>query len=201
MTKTRKRISLIVLVGVVGFVGFVGFNTYEVVRFSETFVDAPADVAIVLGAGTANGKLSDVFVERLNHGMLLLNEGKVPHLILTGGFGEGQKISDSQAAKDFVVSKGIPEDKILIEEQSTITSENLHEAQKIMAERGMETALIVSDPLHMKRAMAICGVLGMNAQPSPTPTSRYRTWNTKLKLLMYESFFYNARLLLGPFYS
>ncbi len=201
MTKTRKRISVIVLVCIAAFMAFVAFNTYEVVRFSETYVDTPADVAIVLGAGTANGKLSAVFVERLNHGMWLLEEGKVPTIILTGGYGDGQQISDSQAAKDFVIAKGVPEAKILIEENSTITSENLQEAQTIMETQGMETALIVSDPLHMKRAMAICGVLGMNADPSPTPTTMYRTWSKKFKLLMYESFFYNARLLLGPFYT
>jgi len=201
MTKTRKRIVGILLLGVVMFVGFVTFNTYEVVRYSKVYVETPADVAIVLGAGTANGKLSHVFVERIHHGITLLEQGTVPTIIMTGGFGEGQEISDSQAAKDYAVSKGALESDILIEEESTITFENLQQAQLLMEEHSMESALIVSDPFHMKRAMAICGVLDMNAQPSPTPTTMYRTWKKKLKLLMYESFFYNARLLLGPFYT
>lgn len=183
------------------FVAFVAFNTFEVVRYSKTYVEQPADVAIVLGAGSANGKLSGVFVERINHGMYLFNKGIVSHIVMTGGFGEGQRISDSQAAKDFAVSKGIPEEKILIEEESAFTFENLQHAQLLMEAHDMKSALIVSDPYHMKRAMAIANVLGMEAEPSPTPTTMYRTWRKKLKLLMYESFFYNVRLLLGPFYT
>jgi uncharacterized SAM-binding protein YcdF (DUF218 family) len=201
MKNRRKKIVRIILLCIGVLFVFVTFNTYEVIRYSKTYVDRPADVAIVLGAGQANGKISQVFVERINHGMTLYREGVVPKIILTGGYGEGQKISDSQAAKDYAVLKGIPEKDILIEEKSTITFENLKEAEVIMDAHSMDSALIVSDPYHMKRAMAICGVLDMNAQPSPTPTTAYRTWKKKLKLLMYESFFYNARLLLGPFYT
>ena len=201
MKRSRKRFVGILLGCLAAFVGFLAFNTFEVVRYSKTYVEEPADAAIVLGAGSANGKLSGVFVERINHGMYLYNKGVVPRIILTGGFGEGQQISDSQAAKDFAVSKGIPADKILIEEESTITFENLLQAQLLMEAHDMKSALIVSDPFHMKRAMAIASVLGMDAEPSPTPTTMYRTWRKKLKLLMYESFFYNVRLLLGPFYT
>jgi len=201
MKNTRKKIFRFALIGVGLFVAFVAFNTFEVIRYSKTYVDDPADVAIVLGAGQANGKISQVFVERINHGMQLYREGIVSHIIMTGGFGEGQQISDSQAAKNYAVLKGIPEEDIMIEEKSTITFENLKEAKAVMGDHSMNTALIVSDPFHMKRAMAICNVLSMDAQPSPTPTTAYRTWKKKLKLLMYESFFYNARLLLGPFYT
>jgi uncharacterized SAM-binding protein YcdF (DUF218 family) len=54
----------------------------------------------------------------------------------------------------------------------------------------LETALIVSDPLHMKRAMLYAHDLGIRAYSSPTPTSLYRSWRTKLPFLMREEFYY-----------
>ena len=59
-----------------------------------------------------------------------------------------------------------------------------------MDEKNMETALVVSDPLHMKRAMLYAEDLGMEAYSSPTPTSLYRSWKTKLPFLAREEFYY-----------
>ena len=79
---------------------------------------------------------------------------------------------------------------IFKEEDSTITAENLENAGQVMREQGFSTALVVSDPLHMKRAMLYAHDLGMTAYSSPTPTSLYRSWKTKLPFLMREEFFY-----------
>ena len=58
----------------------------------------PADVAIVLGAGTYNGEVSPVYQERIRHGVWLYENGYVKKLILTGGYGEGSSVSDAAAA-------------------------------------------------------------------------------------------------------
>jgi uncharacterized SAM-binding protein YcdF (DUF218 family) len=63
-------------------------------------------------------------------------------------------------------------------------------AKRVMSEQGFDTALIVSDPLHMKRAMMYADDLGMKAYSSPTPTSLYRSWKTRLPFLFREEFFY-----------
>ena len=55
----------------------------------------------------------------------------------------------------------------------------------------------MSDPLHMKRAMALCEKNGINGLPSPTQTSMYQTLNSKASSLLYESFFYMAELVFG----
>jgi uncharacterized SAM-binding protein YcdF (DUF218 family) len=180
---------------------FVASNTIAIARYAKRYDDTRSDVAIVLGAGTSNGKVSDVFAERIRHGVTLYEQGSVAHVIFTGGFGEGQTISDSEAAKNFAIREGLPPDSASIEERSTVTYENLEEAHGLMQTNGWETALVVSDPLHMKRSMLIAKRLGIDARPSPTPTTMYRSWRTKLKLLMYESFFYNTRLVVGRFYT
>ena len=59
------------------------------------------------------------------------------------------------------MKKGVPKESIMIEEKSTITYENLKEANQIMKSKHLKTALIVSDPIHMKRAIKISKKMGI----------------------------------------
>ena len=54
----------------------------------------------------------------------------------------------------------------------------------------LETAIIVSDPLHMKRAMLLAEDAGITAYSSPTPTTRYISMRTKIPFLARETFYY-----------
>jgi len=159
-------------------------------NYGEVDEKAPADVVIVLGAAISDGEVSPVYRERINHAITLYEEGTVDFIILTGGFGEGSYKSDSQIAKEYALSQGVPEEKILIEEKSTITEENLEFSKEIMVDNNLETAIIVSDPLHMKRAMLMAKDYNITALSSPTPTSMYKSLKTKIPFLLREEFFY-----------
>ena len=56
--------------------------------------------------------------------------------------------------------------------------------------RCTETAIIVSDPLHMKRAMLLAEDAGIKAYSSPTPSTRYVSLRTKIPFLARETFYY-----------
>ncbi|WP_052303999.1 YdcF family protein [Cellulophaga algicola] len=71
--------------------GYFVLNSVRIYNYSFEYNEHKSDVAIVLGAGTNIGKLSPVFKERINHSILLYNKGIVKKIILTGGFGKGQK--------------------------------------------------------------------------------------------------------------
>ena len=159
-------------------------------NYGKTDEKAPSDVAIVLGAAVWDGEVSPVYRERINHAISLYEDGFVDYIILTGGFGEGSYKSDSQVAKEYALSQGIPEERLLIEEKSTITEENLEFSKEVMEENDLETAIIVSDPLHMKRAMLMAEDYGINAVSSPTTTSMYKSLKTKIPFLLREEFFY-----------
>lgn len=169
---------------------YAAFQAVSIWRYGSVDEKRPADVAVVLGAGTYDGEVSPVYQERINHGIWLYENGYVEKLILTGGYGEGSSISDAAAAGRYAVSAGVPETDILLEERSTITQENLLYAKELMDEAGYETALIVSDPLHMKRAMLLAKDTGLEAYSAPTPTSRYKSFRTKGKFLAREVFYY-----------
>ena len=159
-------------------------------NYGEKDEKQSADVAIVLGAATSNGEVTPVFQERINHGIWLYENGFVKTLIFTGGIGEGNEKSDAWVAKQYAIEQGIPESVILLEEQSTITQENIENAKKIMDDNCYNIAIIVSDPLHMKRAMLMADDYGIKAYSSPTPTSRYISLKSKLSFLAREEFFY-----------
>ncbi len=151
-----------------------------------------ADVAIVLGAGVKGNKPNSVYQERINHGIWLYENDYVEKIILTGGKGEGNKYSDAFIAKEFAVSHGVPAEDVLIEEKSTTTIENIAYANEIIEDNGYSTALIVSDPLHMKRAMLIADDLGLEAYSSPTPTTKYTGLVSRSKFLCREVVFYTG---------
>jgi uncharacterized SAM-binding protein YcdF (DUF218 family) len=149
-----------------------------------------ADVAIVLGAGIYDGEPSPVFKERINHSLWLYENDYVDKIILTGGSLRDGGQSDSSIARLYALNNGIPAEDIYIEEQSAITEQNISYAIEVMSESSLTTAIIVSDPLHMKRAMLIAKDHGLTAYPSPTPTTRYRSPNTQLPFLARETLFY-----------
>lgn len=170
--------------------GYTALQAAIIWRYGAVDETRPAGVAIVLGAGTFNGEVSPVYQARIDHGVWLYENGYVEKLILTGGYGAGSSVSDAAAAGQYAVSVGMPEADILLEERSAITQENLAYAKAIMEDGGYATALVVSDPLHMKRAMLLAKDAGMEAYSSPTPTSRYKSFHTKAKFLAREVFYY-----------
>lgn len=162
----------------------------QIVQYGKVDSKTKCDVAIVLGAATSGEEVSPVYRERINHGIWLYENGYVDYLVLTGGVGEGNEKSDAFVAKQYAVENGVPEQAILIEERSTITEENLEYAKAIMDAHSMNTAIIVSDPLHMKRAMLMANDYGITAYSSPTPTTMYRSLKTQIPFLARELFFY-----------
>lgn len=169
---------------------YIAANTASIYIYAEMDEKRAADTAIILGAAADESGPSPVYRERINHGIELYNDGYVGKLIMTGGTGEGNTHSDAYIAKQYAVSQGIPDGDILTEDTSTITQENLENSKLIMDENGFDTATIVSDPLHMRRAMLLARDAGITAYSSPTPTTMYVSAKTKLPFLAREVFFY-----------
>lgn len=185
--KRKTKISIVIILLLIC---YIIANAAEICSFAAKDQKRSADVAIILGAETYSDGVSPVYRERINHGITLHREGYVKKLIVTGGIADGHTVSDAYAAKQYALSQGIPEEDILMEEASSITRENLENAKAVMDRYGCSTAIIVSDPLHMRRAMLLAKDVGLDAYSSPTPTTRYVSLKTKLPFLARELFFY-----------
>jgi uncharacterized SAM-binding protein YcdF (DUF218 family) len=168
-----------------------------IVAFGESDHARPSDCAIVLGAAAYGSKPSPVFAERINHAVALYQSGTVKHLLFTGGSVIEADQSESAVARNHAIAAGVPEAAILTESQSRTTAQNLVQAKGVMDHHGLKTAVIVSDPLHLKRAASMAAGLGINAVTSPTPTSRYRTWKVKAGFLVREVFYLHGYWFTG----
>lgn len=198
-TIARKTIKRILLGALAAVILWTVILAWRIAAYGGRHDPAPADVAIVLGAAVWGTEPSPVFAARIDHAVALYREGRVRRLVLTGGVGSGKGQSEAEVARRYAMRAGVSGAHIAMETRSTITYENLVEAKALLSAAEPPRVLIVSDPLHMRRAVTMARDLGLDAHPAPTPTSRYRSWRSRARFLSREVFFYSLYLFQRPF--
>ena len=191
--KLGKNIKLVLkIIGVVLLVIilYIGFITVRIWRYGNIDERTQSDAAIVLGAAAWHNNPSPVFLERIRHGVWLYKNGYVDYIIFTGGYGTGAEYSEAYVARNYAIAAGVEPDAILIEEYSRTTEGNFSYAMHLVETYNIETVIIVSDPLHMLRAMRMAKDAGLTAYSSPTPTTMYQTLETQLPFLREEVMYY-----------
>lgn len=131
----------------------------------------PAESIVVLGAAQYDGRPSPVLRARLDHAVELWNHHLATIVILTGGRGNGDTTSEAAVGRRYVRRHGVPEGAILLENEGRTTRESLKAVSRILKDRGMKSAILVSDPFHMLRLWILSRRLGFTAYTSPTKTS------------------------------
>jgi uncharacterized SAM-binding protein YcdF (DUF218 family) len=175
------------------------YLAWSIYNYPNTSTPVQADAAIVLGAAAWGERPSPVFRERINYALELYQAGMVRKLIFTGGQADASEPAEAMVAQQYATERSIPEIDIFIETRSQSTRENLYYAQQIAWQNGLTRIFIVSDPLHLKRAVLIAQDLGMDAYPAPTPTTRYQSLSSQLSFLVRETYYYTAYLIQRPF--
>ncbi|MBK1986138.1 YdcF family protein [Sphaerospermopsis aphanizomenoides BCCUSP55] len=192
---TKNKLVLGILSLISALVVMIASTATSIYFYGDNYTPLQADAAIVLGAAVWGKQPSPVFRERINHSINLYQRGYVRALIFTGGVGSGDELAEAVVGQYYAVKKGVKSSHILMETTSRTTYQNLQNASEVVANYPYKTFLIVSDPLHLKRAVLMARDLGLDAQPSPTPTTRYQSLNSQLPFLMRETYFYFVYLL------
>ncbi|WP_158737094.1 YdcF family protein [Alteribacillus sp. YIM 98480] len=180
---------------------YIGWTGYNIWSFSEKNQLQKTEAAIVLGASVQDGEPSVVFKKRIDHALQLYENDNVIKLIFTGGKGENLNEAESEVARKYALEYGVKEEDIFIETESSITEENIQYAKDIMQQNNIDNATIISDPLHMKRAMMIAEDQGLNVYSSPAADTAYQSLSTKIPFFLRELFYYSGYQLLSPFRS
>lgn len=197
MRKTRFSVLQICLLGLLLLAVAWCIPAAQIVLFSRQSASGSADAALVLGAAAWGNRPSPVYRERITKAIALYNEHRVRWIVLTGGSPLQGYPAEAQVGRRYCLMHGIPEEALVVEDRSRTTWNNLDHARALMEARQIHTVLLVSDPLHMKRAVAMARAQGIDAQPAPTPTSRFRSWNTQAVFLWHETWRYLGFLLFG----
>jgi uncharacterized SAM-binding protein YcdF (DUF218 family) len=199
---SRLAFQTMWLVTGIGLLLVTGFLTvaYKIVKFGDQTSTSSGDVAIVLGAAAWGNKPSPVYRERLQQAVLLYKANRIQWIIFTGGSREAGFPSEAEVGQQFAASNGVPNAAMLVDTASHTTWQNLENARTLMASARLHTALLVSDPLHMRRAMTMARDLGMEVEPSPTLSSRFQSWPLRGKFLWRETWLYLNYCVFGPVY-
>ncbi len=131
----------------------------------------PAQAIVVLGAAQYAGKPSPVLRARLDHALDLWNRHLASLLILTGGTGPGDTTSEAAVGRSYARKHGVPDSAILVENEGRTTSESMRAVAGMLEVRGLQSALLVSDPFHMLRLRILARRFGFTPYTSPTQTS------------------------------
>lgn len=142
-----------------------------VLLWSTIDLARPAESIVVLGAAQYDGHPSPVLRARLDHAVDLWNRHMAQIVILTGGKGPGDTTSEAAVGRSYVKRHGVPDTAILLENEGRTTRASLIAVSRMLSNRGMKTAILVSDPFHMLRLWILSRRLGFTPYTSPTRTS------------------------------
>ena len=156
-----------------------------------------ADVIIVLGAAQYDGEPSPVFRGRLDHAVLLYQQGRAESVMVVGSKSPGDSTTEAEAGGDYLVSRGVPAGSVLVEPVGRTTYDSLVGAARYMRKHGMETAFLVSDPWHNARIIQIASDLGIRGYASATWTSAATSEDTRFTGYARETFAYLYYRLFG----
>jgi len=123
-----------------------------------------SNTMIILGAGLDGDQVSKRLKLRLDKALEALQINPTMTIIVSGGQGSDELISEAEAMKNYLVGQGVNPENILIEDRSTSTYENflysreLYESMKVL-----EKVLIVTSDFHAFRSQMIAGSLGLKS--------------------------------------
>lgn len=153
-----------------GALGWTWWVYAQIERYAHADYAAPADAIGVLGAAEYDGRPSPVYRARLNHALVLYHRDIAPLIITLGGSG-GDRYSEGSVGREYLMSKGVPENAIIAETESRNTEESARRIAVIAHANGLHRLVVVSDDTHMFRIHALCAADGLDVLTSPRPRS------------------------------
>ena len=201
MAAARRHSVAVVLLTValvaLGVIAVTGLAVFRAAHIDAASTVDRADVILVLGAAEYDGTPSPVFEGRLDHAALLFRQGRADTVMVLGGGRPGDVTTEAEAGRDYLVAANVPASAVLADPRGSTTFESLRSAARVMAERGMHSAFLVSDPWHNLRIQRIASDLGIDGHASATWQSAATSERTRIPGYLRETFAYLYYRLFG----
>jgi len=189
---SRRVLVLSLLALVAAFLLFLGITGLRIVSAAGESTARNADAIVIFGAAEYAGRPSPVYKARLDHGFDLFQRGMAPVVITTGGAGEDPDFNEGAVGRDYLIRRGIPEEKLIAETQSSDTARSATRVAVIMRANGMHTCIAVSDAYHVFRIRSLLEHEGVQVEVAPRPDSRPRPVWQRFIAVMREAMSYLA---------
>jgi uncharacterized SAM-binding protein YcdF (DUF218 family) len=159
---------------------------------------AHGDVGIVLGASLWGNIPSPSLQERLERAVALYKARSIPYIIVSGGYDhKDSALSEAEGMRNYLITQGIPENVIILENQATSTYENLLFSQVLMKQRGWQSAVIITHRYHMLRALEMADFLNYT-HPEASPVDSevlYMPWHKARETISYVKWYLEMLLI------
>ena len=141
--------------------GCIFFCTMEGLIISGMTDTAGSDAqyVVILGAQVRGTRITKSLKKRLEAAKAYLEENPKAFAVCCGGQGSGEDISEAEAMRGWLIEQGIDSDRILMEDKSTSTYENLKFALDIIGDKDAKIA-VVTNNFHVYRAKLLAGRVG-----------------------------------------
>jgi uncharacterized SAM-binding protein YcdF (DUF218 family) len=169
-----RTVLWVVLAVVVLAAGYYAVTLVQVYSAGRGDQARPVDAVVVLGAAQYDGRPSPQLAARLDHAVDLYQQGIAPLVVVTGGKQPDDRFTEAEASARYLSERGVPGEAIVMEGSGRSTYESLAGAAELLAARGLDRVVVVTDPYHALRARLVAEDVGLTAYASPTPTSVVR---------------------------
>lgn len=136
-----------------------------------------SDYLLILGARVKGETVSLSLKNRLDRGLDYLNRYPEARAVLSGGQGPGEDLSEAEAMKGYLVARGIPESRLILEARSTDTAENMRFSKVALKQQGVDPATasitVVTNDFHMLRAKMLAKRAGLQVTGYSSRTPEY----------------------------
>lgn len=136
-----------------------------------------SDYLLILGARVKGETISLSLKTRLERGVDYLTRYPEVRAVLSGGQGPGEDLSEAEAMKRYLIARGIPEGRLILEEYSTDTAENMWFSREILKEQGIDPAAVsftvITNDFHMLRAKLLAKRAGLQVKGYSSRTPEF----------------------------
>jgi len=144
---------------------------------------AAAKAIVILGSGSPHCVASPTLAARLDEGMTLARQMPSAPVVVSGGVGFSEPCSEADIMADFLVARGMAPGRLIREDRSTSTDENLRFSRPLLERDGVSAAdpiVVVTSDFHLMRATRIARKAGFGTvygAGAATPLYvRYNAW-------------------------
>ncbi len=172
MIRTTFKTLLYVVCGLV-----VASGVYGAVNFASIIVvgsrDAgkTSDAIVVMGAAQYDGRPSPQLAARLDHAKSLWDDKRAPLIAVTGGKMEGDRFTEAEASRRYLIDAGVPEEVIVGEDKGVATWDSIVALAPVLRANNVQSVIVVTDPYHEQRSVLSFRQEGFAASASATSSS------------------------------
>lgn len=161
---------------------------------------APPGAILVLGSGTNHCRPSPTLRRRLERGLDLARAYPQARVVVSGGVDPGFGCTEAEVMRRYLRGQGLDEARLLLEERSTSTHENLVFSRTLLEQAGLDprhtAIMVITSDFHVPRSLRIARQAGYaQVRAAGAPTPRHLRWNAWLR----EYFAFASSRALGEF--